>query len=93
MASNNSKEAKKKKMPTALKRDKQNEKRRIRNKAIKSRIRTSMKSLITAIDSKEGVAEKLSNLYSLMDKGVKKGIVKKNKANRIKSRYRIKAGI
>ncbi|HRD55139.1 MAG TPA: 30S ribosomal protein S20 [Parachlamydiaceae bacterium] len=81
-------EVKKVKRPTALKRDIQNEKRRLRNKAVKSQIRTAIRNFDEALPKGEPelVKEKLNLVYSLMDKGVKKGVVTINKASRTKSR-------
>ncbi len=80
------KEAAKVKRPTALKRDLQNAKKCIHNKAFKSRVRTAVRSLEEAVNKKEDTKESLSLVYSLMDKGVKTGIYTINKANRVKSR-------
>lgn len=70
------------KAPSALKRDLQSEKNRLRNKAFRSRVSSAIKLCV----DKSGTQENLNAVYSLMDKGVKKGIFKKNKANRLKSR-------
>ncbi len=83
MATEKAKKAKVKK-PTALKRDLQNERNRIRNKAFRSKVSTAVKSVTDATSEERAV--RLSAVYSLMDKGVKKGIFTKNKANRFKSR-------
>jgi small subunit ribosomal protein S20 len=72
------------KTPTPKKRELQNEKKRILNKAFRSQVNTAIKQAIAA--GSELVSGKLSTVYSLMDKGVKKGVFKKNKANRFKSR-------
>lgn len=74
--------------PTALKRDLQNEKRRMRNRAFKSQVRTVIRNLEDTLEKKDVAAatEQLNNAYSLMDKGVKRGVFKLNKANRTKSR-------
>ena len=88
---NNNGKEKKSKAPTAQKRLIQSQKRRDANKAFKSRINTAVKALTTAMQKKEPTTEKLSLLYSLMDKGVKKGIIKLSKANRYKSSYHAKA--
>lgn len=89
--SNGAKEAPKKpKTPTAKKRDLQHEKRKEQNKSFKSRVRTAIRSLensLTQKEKKEVVSPKLNQFYSLIDKGVKKGIYKPNKAARVKSRY------
>lgn len=83
MATEKAKKAKVKR-PTALKRDLQNEANRIRNKSFRSKVSTAIKTAKdAAADQKQA---KLSTVYSLMDKGVKKGVFKKNKANRLKSR-------
>jgi small subunit ribosomal protein S20 len=76
---------KKVKRPSAQKRHLQSEKRRLRNKNFKSKIATSIKMLEKSIKTAES-AGKLQEVYSLADKGVKKGIFKANKAARIKSR-------
>lgn len=88
MAKAATKPEKKVKRPTALKRDMQNEKRHERNKAFKSQVKTAIRSLKETEGSKneELLKEKLSTVYSLMDKGVKRGVFKPNKASRTKSR-------
>lgn len=88
MAKDKAEEVKKVKRPTALKRDIQNEKRRLRNKAFKSQVRTAIRQFeeILSKGEPEAVKEKLNTVYSLMDKGVKKGVFKINKASRTKSR-------
>lgn len=83
------KEAEKKsKRPTALKRDVTSEKKRVINKSFKSKSRTVFRAFETAqtLGEKPKVTESLSQLYSILDKGVKKGIYKPNKANRLKAR-------
>jgi small subunit ribosomal protein S20 len=65
--------------PSAKKRDLQHAKRRARNSAFRARTHTAIRSL------KES-PEALDTVYSLLDKGVKKGVLKKNQANRLKSR-------
>jgi small subunit ribosomal protein S20 len=79
---------KKKKRPTALKRDIQNEKRRLINRNFKSRALTALRSFREALqgNNKEQIAEKLNQAYSVCDKGVKSGVFSRNKAARIKSR-------
>ena len=77
---------KKVRKPTALKRDIQDEKKRIHNKQFKSSVKTALRVLETAIKNKEQAQEKLSSVFSLMDKGVKTGVFKPNKANRTKAK-------
>ncbi|MEI8365339.1 MAG: 30S ribosomal protein S20 [Parachlamydiaceae bacterium] len=74
--------------PSAQKRDLQSEKRRLRNRAFKSRVRTAMRGLEEALpkDDAAQTQERLSAVYSLMDKGVKQGVYKINKASRTKAR-------
>jgi small subunit ribosomal protein S20 len=79
----------KSKRPSALKRDLQNEKRRLRNRSYRAKVLTSIRNLETSITQKEAadvVKTKLSDIYSLMDKGVKAGVFKPQKAARTKSR-------
>lgn len=82
-----SSDKKKTKRPTAIKRDIQNEKRRLLNKAFKSEVRTSVRTLEEAMQgkNKETVQAAVNEVYSLMDKGVKRNLFKKNKAARAKS--------
>lgn len=88
MAKDKAEEVKKVKRPTALKRDIQNEKRRLRNKTFKSQVRTAIRHFEESLPKGEpdAIKEKLNTVYSLMDKGVKKGVFKINKASRTKSR-------
>ena len=77
------------KRPSRLKGDLQNQTRRLINRSHKAQVLTSIRSLtasLSAKDSLETAKEKLSTIYSLMDKGVKKGVFKANKAARTKSR-------
>lgn len=83
------KAAAKVKRPSALKRDLQNEKRRLRNRSYRASVLTSIRSLeksLTDKESEEIVKTKLNTIYSLMDKGVKRGVFKLQKAARTKSR-------
>lgn len=77
------------KRPSALKRDLQNEKRRLRNRSCRSSVQTAIRNLKDAVakkEAKEVIKEKLNAIYSLVDKGVKKGVFKPQKAARTKSR-------
>ncbi|NGX50916.1 MAG: 30S ribosomal protein S20 [Chlamydiae bacterium] len=78
----------KKKIPTAKKRMKQNVEQNLRNRSFKSRVRTAVRAFETAFSTKdkEQMQSALSSVYSLMDRGVKHGIYKKNKAARTKAR-------
>ncbi len=88
MAEDKKVEAKVKK-PSALKRDLQSEKTRLRNRSYRASVLTSIRTLessLTQKDAPEAVKTKLNAIYSLMDKGVKSGIFKPNKAARTKAR-------
>lgn len=84
---------KKVKQPTALKRDLQNEKKRLANKNYKSRVRTSIRSLTETIEKGDAAAiqAKLNEAYSILDKCAKQGIFKVNKVSRTKSRLAARA--
>src|SRR5262245_42050877 len=81
-------EKKKTKRPTALKRDIRNDKHRLINKSFKSNARTTMRAFDEALQSqkKELIQETLAHVFSVMDSGVKRGVYKQNKADRIKAR-------
>ncbi len=85
---NDKKQEKKERKPSALKRDQQAERRRIKNKQFRASVRTAVRALEAAVKEKqaESVKERLNTIFSLMDKGVKTGVFTKNKANRTKSR-------
>lgn len=78
----------KQKRPTAKKRDLQNEKRRMQNRIFKSRVKTTTQKLQKHLLEKNDSEAKalLNSAFSLLDKGVKKGIYKLNKASRLKSK-------
>ena len=70
-----------------IKRNKQNEVRRQRNKAIKSELKTRVKNALTLAEtSSENSVEALRLAISKLDKAVTKGIIHKNQASRKKSR-------
>jgi small subunit ribosomal protein S20 len=70
-----------------IKRNRQNEKRRLRNKAVRSEMRTRTKNVDAAIESGEGDLPELTRLaIKSIDKAASKGIIHKNQAARRKSR-------
>ena len=73
---------------SALRQYKQSEIRRQRNHAVKSALRTQMKKVLTAVESKDAAGSKtaLSEAYALLDRAVGKGVIHKNNADRHKSR-------
>ncbi len=80
---------------SALKRARQTEKRTAANRAIRSRVRTALRSLRTSLASKDSQAAGASfnSAVSELDKAVRKGVLHKNTASRYKSRLnaRLKA--
>ena|SRR5579871_3314911 len=84
----NSEQKGRQRRPSALKRDLQSQNRNLKNRAFKAKVNTAVRSLQETASQKDSAAAKtkLNDIYSLMDKGVKKGIFKMNKANRVKSR-------
>ncbi len=71
---------------SALKRMRQNEKRRLRNRTVRSRVRTAIKTARTALtgpasDAATAVVEAIRTL----DKAVTRGVVHRNTAARKKS--------
>jgi small subunit ribosomal protein S20 len=76
------------KSSSAEKRHRQSEERRIRNKAVKSSVRTSVKKFV-ALARKEDIDKAeaaLKDMIKKMDTASRKGIIKKNAAARKKSR-------
>jgi small subunit ribosomal protein S20 len=73
---------------SALRQHKQSEKRRLRNHAVKSSLRTQMKKVLSAVEGKDAAASKsaLQNAYSLLDRAVSKGVIHRNNAARHKAR-------
>lgn len=77
----------------AKKRDLQSIKRHERNKAFKSRVKTSIRqwsSTLKEPDSSTLAGNSLKEVYSFVDKAVKKGLYHKNKGARLKSRLTAK---
>ena len=70
-----------------IKRNKQNEKARQRNKAVKSSLKTAARSLREAADSgdTEKATEALRAAYIKLDKAASKGVIHKNQAANRKS--------
>jgi len=77
-----------KKQSSAEKRHRQSEERRLRNKAVKSAVRTSAKKFVVlAHKSERDSAEAaLRDMIKKIDTAAQKGIIKKNTAARKKSR-------
>ena len=70
-----------------IKRNKQNEVRRVRNKAVRSEIRTRVKNVESAAaEGPEASAEALRMAVKRIDKAASKGVIHKNQAANRKSR-------
>lgn len=74
--------------PSALKRYRQNQRRKLVNQMNRHKLKTQMKKLKTAVASGKGADAKalLPETYSMIDRSVQKGVIKKNTAGRYKSR-------
>jgi small subunit ribosomal protein S20 len=70
-----------------IKRNKQNEKARLRNKAVKSSLRTSVRKFREAADSGDvdAAAQAMRAASRQLDKAVSKGVIHKNQASNRKS--------
>jgi len=70
-----------------IKRNKQNEKARQRNKAVKSSLKTSVRQFREAADAgkTDEVAQAMRTAYIKLDKAVSKGVIHKNQAANRKS--------
>lgn len=68
---------------SAEKQERQGVKRNTRNRAVKSRLRSTLKKARTSAAAGDA---NLSTGFSEIDKAAKKGVIKKNTASRYKSR-------
>lgn len=71
---------------SAEKQRRQAEKRKARNRAGKSSLRSVLKKTRTAITGGEADQDTLSTGFSAVDKAAKRGLIKKNTASRYKAR-------
>lgn len=73
---------------SAIKRNRQSQKRRAVNRSHTQRLRTQLKKIKLAIsaNSKDDVEKLLVPTLSLIDKSIQKGVLHKNAASRQKSR-------
>ncbi len=73
---------------SAEKSERQTEKRRLRNKMVKSRAKTLVKDFVLLVGEKkkDEAQKKLAELSTFLDKAVSKGIYHRNTAARKKSR-------
>lgn len=71
---------------SAIKRIRQNEIRRQRNKIVKTHVKSAVKSVRAAIATGEAAASELNQAKSVIDKAAKKGVIHKRAAARKISR-------
>jgi small subunit ribosomal protein S20 len=78
---------------SAEKRMRQNEKRRQKNRGHRTKVRTYIKKLHSALDSgqKQDIDKVLPEVISVIDKSVQKGVLHSNAAARYKSRLTARA--
>jgi len=71
-----------------IKRNRQNERRRVRNQAVRTRLKSEAKSVRTTAEGgdQQAVAEQLQRAARLLDKAAAKGAIHKRTAARRKSR-------
>ncbi|MFP5322195.1 MAG: 30S ribosomal protein S20 [Acidimicrobiia bacterium] len=69
-----------------IKRNRQNERARLRNKKVRSEIHTRTKKVLTDAQGGEETAESLKAAIKRIDSAVSKGVLHKNTAARKKSR-------
>jgi small subunit ribosomal protein S20 len=74
--------------PSALKRHRQSQKRRLIKQMSRHRLKTQMKKLRAAIATGKAADAKtlLPETFGVIDRSVQKGVIKKNSAGRYKSR-------
>ena len=73
---------------SATKRAKQNEVKRLRNKAVKTSLKRAIKQTRIAVEenSKENASNALKTAQTMLDKAVKKGVIHKKTSSRTISR-------
>lgn len=72
---------------SAIKRMRQSEKRRLRNRAVRSKVRTTLKAARSAVATKAQTAQtSVSDAVRALDKAVAKGVLHGNTVARKKSR-------
>ena len=69
-----------------IKRNRQNETRRLRNKAVRTELKTRTRNAMEAAESGEGLAEAAAAAMKRIDKAADQGVLHPNTAARRKSR-------
>jgi small subunit ribosomal protein S20 len=73
---------------SAAKRHRQSERRRVRNRAVRSQVRSSIRRFLAAVhtNNREQASDQLKSVTQLIDSAAHKGVYHKNTAARTKSR-------
>ena len=74
-----------------IKRNRQNEKRRVRNKGVRSELKTRKKAVLTAAEAGEDTTALIRDFQKRIDMAAQKGVIHANTAARDKSRLVAKA--
>ena len=74
-----------------IKRNRQNEVRRTRNRAVRSELRTREKAVMAAAQAGEPTDELMRAAQKRLDKAATKGVIHRNEAGRRKSRLAARA--
>ena len=69
-----------------IKRNRQNEKRRMRNRTVRSEMKTRTRTVLASANAGEETEESLKAAIKTIDKAASQGVIHKNKAARDKSR-------
>lgn len=77
---------------SAIRRTRANERKRLHNRAIKSRLHKLENSYTTTLDggNKDEASQSLQSVHSALDKAVKCGVIPRSTANRRKSRLALR---
>lgn len=75
-------------LKTSIKDLRQNKRRKVHNDRLRNRIKKSIKKQNSLVENQdtENAKKNLRNTYKVLDKAAKKHVIKKGKADRIKSR-------
>ncbi len=76
-----------------IKRVKTNQKENLRNKAIKSSLKTSLKKADAALLTEQDKVKVVSTAFAAIDTAAKKGVIHKNTAARKKAAFAKKAAV
>ncbi len=74
-----------------IKRNKTNEVRRLRNKSVRSELKTRIKSAVAAVENQEDSSvEAIKSAVRRLDKAASAGVIHKNQASRRKGRLMVR---